>query len=531
MNLRRIVLGLFVLTVLTVRQTHGADLGQPDLDKAVDAQVVANSADDLAEVIKHCENAIQKGLNDDNKKFADQLLASTLTLRGELYSNQIFNPPGDQRWQRLREMAVADLERAVELAPGTARVYVTIGRLHGLPGGSREKAVKALTKAIELKDEDASLMQRALVLRAELSDDAAQRLADLNAAAELDPKDTDVLQLRGAYYLDQRKLDEAINDFNEAIKLAPEDARSYHALGIAQLMQEKLDDAIVSFTKAIELAPENTDYLAQRARTYSAKQDVKAAVADLDKLLEINPLDVNSILLRASNYAQDNQNEKALADIDESLKIQPGHLPAIQMRALLLARMEKVPEAIAELEKVREQNPTDLTCLTQLGVLYNANQQIDKAVETFGEVLKQDPKNNYALQARADAYLTLGNHAEAIADYNRGIEIAPEDTGILNNLAWVLATSPKDELRDPKRALKLATKACEETQYQQAHILSTLAAAYAENGDFAKAVEWSKKAVEMSSETIKAPLKKELSSYEAGKPWREVKTGDAAPAE
>ena len=55
---------------------------------------------------------------------------------------------------------------------------------------------------------------------------------------------------------------------------------------------------------------------------------------------------------------------------------------------------------------------------------------------------------------------------------------------MLNNLAWLLATSPEEGIRDGKRAIELAEKACEETEWQDAHIISTLAAGYAETGNF-----------------------------------------------
>jgi lipopolysaccharide biosynthesis regulator YciM len=94
---------------------------------------------------------------------------------------------------------------------------------------------------------------------------------------------------------------------------------------------------------------------------------------------------------------------------------------------------------------------------------------------------------------------------------------------VLNNLAWLLATSPDDAIRDGARAIELATKACEETEWKQAHIVSTLAAGYAEAGDFAKAREYSQKAVDLGGESdeVKQQLKSELASYEAEKPWRE----------
>ena len=102
---------------------------------------------------------------------------------------------------------------------------------------------------------------------------------------------------------------------------------------------------------------------------------------------------------------------------------------------------------------------------------------------------------------------------------------------MLNNFAWVLATSPDDKLRDGKRAVQLATKACEVTKHKKAHILSTLAAAYAETGDFATALKWSQKAVELGVEKkeVDDQLKQELESYKKKKPWRERQTVEEKP--
>jgi tetratricopeptide (TPR) repeat protein len=125
--------------------------------------------------------------------------------------------------------------------------------------------------------------------------------------------------------------------------------------------------------------------------------------------------------------------------------------------------------------------------------------------------------------------LSVGRQAEAIADYERLLELQPDDSHVLNNLAWVLATSPDEKLRDGKRAIELATKACEVTDYKEAHILSTLAAGYAETGDFRTAIQWSQKAVAMGGEEQLEPLKKELESYRAGQPVRELMTEPEEP--
>ena len=133
----------------------------------------------------------------------------------------------------------------------------------------------------------------------------------------------------------------------------------------------------------------------------------------------------------------------------------------------------------------------------QLAMYYLINKQPHEAISEYDDILLLDPENFLALRSRADAYLNVGKHQEAITDFEKALKIEPEDTTILNNLAWVLATSPDEKLRDGKRAVELATKACELTDYKLPHILSTLAASFAESGNFDTAVEWSQKAVDM----------------------------------
>jgi hypothetical protein len=122
---------------------------------------------------------------------------------------------------------------------------------------------------------------------------------------------------------------------------------------------------------------------------------------------------------------------------------------------------------------------------------------------------------------------------DAVAEYEKAIQIRPHDVGILNNYAWLLATAPEQKLRDGHRAVELATDACKQTEYKRDYNLSTLAAAYAEIGDFTTARKWAAQAVDVAAPTKDDPdrkdeLKKELESYKASKPWREDLPGDLA---
>ena len=97
---------------------------------------------------------------------------------------------------------------------------------------------------------------------------------------------------------------------------------------------------------------------------------------------------------------------------------------------------------------------------------------------------------------------------------------------MLKELARLQATYPAAEFRDDAKAVENATKACELTDWKNADYVDTLAASYAEAGDFDSAVEWQKKAIDLLTEDISAESRSNYESrlnlYQSGKPYREV---------
>jgi tetratricopeptide (TPR) repeat protein len=179
-----------------------------------------------------------------------------------------------------------------------------------------------------------------------------------------------------------------------------------------------------------------------------------------------------------------------------------------------------------------QSDPTNAEYRLQLATYLVGDKRPRKAIEALTDVIEgqtdttdEDQRSIKAdaLRARGDALLSVGKHAEAVSDYLEALKLDPDDTGVLNNLAWVLATSPEDNVRNAAKSIEYGTKACDLTKYEKPHILSTLAAGYAEKGDWETAIKWSSKAVELGvkEDDVNDQLKKELESYKEKKPWRE----------
>jgi tetratricopeptide (TPR) repeat protein len=488
---------MLVAAVLACGQASGDDQGQALLDQATDTKLAAENVADLNQVIKLCQDAIEAGLDEGNTKFANGLLASTLTQRAELVCAELFERPvTPNRGRKLVQMALDDLEQTLKIDSEQGEAQYLVGRLYAHLG-QPEKAIAALDNAVRLNEDDPAAKARALIIRANLQQDAGRRQADFDMAVTLTPKDPNSLRFRGMHYLSQNKLEAAIADLDAAIEIDPQDADTHEARGVAMSLAKNFDEALASFNKAIELEPNSPAALTHRARVRAIKGDIPAA----------------------------------LTDVESALRLQPGSVAALQLHASLLGSVGKFDQALADLNLLRRAMPNNAELSLQIAALYQAAKQPYKAIVAYDEVLEADPKSAPAFRGRADVQLSLGKQAEAIADYESALALEPQNSGVLNNLAWVLATSPEDKLRNGQRAIDLAKQACEITEYKQAHVLSTLAASYAESGDFETAITWSKKAVENGGDELKAQLTKELESYEEKKPWREAAPPPDNPAD
>jgi len=119
-----------------------------------------------------------------------------------------------------------------------------------------------------------------------------------------------------------------------------------------------------------------------------------------------------------------------------------------------------------------------------------------------------------------------GQTKEAMDSWQQALEIKPDQLYVLNNLAWVMATTPDAALRNGAKAVALAAQANQLSGGGNPAILRTLAAAYAEEGSYGLASATARRglalAAEQKNEALAATLQKEIKLYEAGAPVREA---------
>lgn len=182
-------------------------------------------------------------------------------------------------------------------------------------------------------------------------------------------------------------------------------------------------------------------------------------------------------------------------------------------------QMLTVDEAVGYCKSLIEAPKPDAYGFYVRAGIFNQNEQPEKAMADLTTAIKLDPQFAMAYSNRGWLHVEKGDLDKALADFTSATKAAPKDALPANNLAWFRATCPDAKYRDGKQAVSLATMACEQTGYKHEEFLDTLAAAYAETGDFKLAAKWAAKALELDPQN--SDFSDHLKLFRDGKPLRD----------
>jgi tetratricopeptide (TPR) repeat protein len=168
-------------------------------------------------------------------------------------------------------------------------------------------------------------------------------------------------------------------------------------------------------------------------------------------------------------------------------------------------------------------DPRNAEAFNQRAVAWKYKGAFDNMIRDCTAAIRIDPKFAAAYHNRGRAWRGKKEYDKAIDDFTQATRVDPSYGGAYNSLAWLRATFPDARYRDGQQAVELATKACELARWKNGEWLSTLAAAYAELGDFEKAVAWQAGAIELARADEVEALRSQLKLYQEHRPYRQTK--------
>lgn len=180
--------------------------------------------------------------------------------------------------------------------------------------------------------------------------------------------------------------------------------------------------------------------------------------------------------------------QQAEDDFGEAIQRDAANIPAYNERGNARRELGKLDEAIADFDEVIRQGVQHPAVFTNRGLARHDQGKFDEALPDYNAAIAIDAKFAPAWEAGGSTRQAQGNLPKAISNFRRAIELDDNFDRAHNNLAWILATTSDDQLRDATQAIQHATKACELVAYTDAGYLDTLAAALAEAARFDEAV-------------------------------------------
>jgi tetratricopeptide (TPR) repeat protein len=373
------------------------------------------------------------------------------------------------------------------------------------------------------KNPDCSMAHNNLGLLLKNQGRIEEAMEHYHKAIQINPNNFEALDNLGFVLAARGRFEEAIENYRKAIQISPNFSDALNSLGAALAAKGRFEEAIECFRKAIQINPNFSDALYNLGVALAAKGRFEEAIENYRKAIQIDPKSSDALSNLGVALTARGRFEEAIENYRQAIRINPNNSEALYNLGLALAARGRFEEAIENYRQAIRINPNFSDALDNLGIALTAQGQFDEAIENYRQAIQI---NSNRPETFFHLGMTLGQSGrtrEAVAQYREALRLNPNLAWALNNLAWVLAASPDDGLRNGAEAVRLAERACELTHYGEPLFIRTLAAAYAESGRFPEAVTTAEKAEQIAtdagSEKLAGNIRQLLELYRAGKPY------------
>jgi tetratricopeptide (TPR) repeat protein len=249
----------------------------------------------------------------------------------------------------------------------------------------------------------------------------------------------------------------------------------------------KIERAAAEAAKAVEADPSNASAHGYRALSLSELGDDAEAVKEGERAIELAPMDSEAHLNLAIAATRPDK-ERAIAEARRAIELGPENFSAYQLLMKCLLESGRYDEAVAFGPEWLAVSPFNVAAHSSLAVAMARTGNLSEAAQQLGYVMMLKSNAEEALTQLHRIVSSLAKTPDGLQRLRDIAANAPESPRMLDELAWLLATYPNSNARDGAEAVRLAERACELSNRRVPAFLATLAAAYAETGDFPSAV-------------------------------------------
>jgi len=287
----------------------------------------------------------------------------------------------------------------------------------------------------------------------------------------------------------------------------------------------KLEEAREAAAQATKLVPDDAEAYFEAALGTAGSGDTQQAIDLYRQAIRFDPRYVEAHINLGTLLREQGQFGEAMEHFRQAIAIDANDHKAYFNLAQLLLKQGDFAAAAKHFRRVTELRPRDALAQTQLASALVSAGRFVEAIACMERVLELAPDNADAHNKLGALRAEQGDYKAAVRCYRRALELEPEHNGAMDNLAWLLATAPDDGVRDGDEAVRLAELVSKQAGSRDPATLDALSAAYAEAGQYDRAVSTAHRALELALAQGQAGLaqaiRSRLSLFESRRPYRD----------
>jgi protein O-mannosyl-transferase len=298
-------------------------------------------------------------------------------------------------------------------------------------------------------------------------------------------------------------------------------------LGFALAEQGHYDQAIVHYKTALQTQPRATIWN-NLGQSLVATGRMEEAINAFQKALKLNPSFGSAHHNLALALARTGRQQESLVHFGDAARLQPENASVHNNYAMMLGRAGRTDEAMQEFQMALRLAPNVAATHFNLANLLVQQHAQDEAMAHYLEALRLNPTFVEAHCNIASLLLEKGRTKDAAAHYIAALHAKPNYLPAMVSLAWIYATA-SDEAgsQHAAEAVRLAEHACQISGCKQSGVLDTLAAAYANAGQFEEAIKTGEEAFSVAKATgennFAESIRARIALYKKGSPFRDAK--------
>jgi serine/threonine protein kinase/tetratricopeptide (TPR) repeat protein len=324
---------------------------------------------------------------------------------------------------------------------------------------------------------------------------------------------------------------QAVGLFEQAIEKDPNFALAYTGLSDSSLrMYTETKDGVwaqkatLSAQQAERLSNNLPEVHLSLGGVYSTTGKITQAVTELKRALELAPNSDEAYRSLGDAYFSSGQNEEAIAAYQKAVAANPYYWTNHTSLGNAYFRLGDIAKALPEYQKVTEIAPDSPMGYEGIGMVHMRDGKWTEAIPQFTKALSIAP-DSPTYSNLGTAYFFLKNYDQATKNYEKAVEMTPNDEMLLGNLGDAYRWSGHSDQAATAygKAISLAFQELQ-VNPRSAAIMSDLGLLYAKKGDAANAVQYTQQARSINSDDVQLMYSEALVRTMIGKPEEALKS-------